>query len=253
LEQLRELVKVAVAPRDTKDYEEKLKSYTKGTFYLQSGYMPRIYDLEKFHRVFTKYLDKFVQTVVFLSGSPDIILPLNSQKDGLQEGFIQILFQQDNLPKNYIKFIREKMVKVDEENDDIISFIKRLKESHRIHGYKIYESIKSVSKSFVQDYPYESKKEAGNNSSEKSTYQRKTSNFGPGGHFKNSHSNQKTMSHIIDDNLQITYDHEEVELQRKEAHLELLKIQELEQELVFTEDFHAMGAAGGYQNHQSQH
>ena len=112
LDQFRELVKVAVAPRDTKDYEEKLKLYTKGTFTLQDGYMPRIYDLEKFHRAFTKYLDKFVQAVVYLSGSPDILLPLNSQKDGLQDGFIQILFQQDNLPKNYIKLIREKMEKV---------------------------------------------------------------------------------------------------------------------------------------------
>ena len=81
---------------------------------------------EEFHNAFIKYLDIFMKTVVYLSGNPDILLPLNSQKDGLQDGFIQILFQHENLPKNYIKLIREKMEKIDEEDDDIISFIKNI-------------------------------------------------------------------------------------------------------------------------------
>ena len=157
LEELTPLIRVAAAPLDATEYEEQLKKYTTDGIFIRTGYHPRIFDFQSFSDNLVKFLEKFEDVITFLSGS-NIVLPMTSKKElDTTEGTLQILYQA--LPANYCgKYLRQHVPYVSEENDDIISYLRRLRETHFTKGYKLFESIRVVSKSLVKDYPYNSDK-----------------------------------------------------------------------------------------------
>jgi len=180
MEELTQLIRVAVAPLDKGDYEEELRKYVKDGIYIRSGYHPRIFDFQSFSDNFCSYLEKFEDVITFLSGS-DIVLPMIAKKglDGVDSGSVEILYEF--LPKHYAgKYLKQYVPYVPEEKDDIISYLKRLRETHFKKGYNFYEPIRAVSKSLVKDYPYSSNKYTKDENPSVKTIAQKNK---PGGHF----------------------------------------------------------------------
>ena len=234
LEELTPLVRIAVAPLDKNDYEEKLKKFVSAGVHIRNGYNPRIHDFQSFSDELLKYLDKFEDAIAFLSGS-DIVLPMISKKelDGV-EGSVQILYQ--TLPIHYCgKYLRQFVPYVSDDQDDIISYLKRLRKVHFTNGYQLADSIKMFSKSLVQDYPYNG--QSSKTFPKESSYPAKTiiQKNKPGGQFNNNNNNNKDrnypkLQNIMDEFQEVDMSPEEIVCQQ-ELMLEQQQVQENQNEI----------------------
>lgn len=234
LEQLTTLIRVVVAPKDMTEYEEKLKEYLgSGVTLSRNNYHPRIHDFQAFSDSFRKFLDKFADSVAFLSGSK-FVLPMVSKKDiDNVDGSVQILMSL--LPKNYGKYLRQLMKDIPEEDDDILSFLNRVREAHMDYGYRLSEGVRAISKALLKDYPHSFFKEKEVGITKKQFPQK---NSVPTTIYKDK--NQKTLQTIVEE--------EEISNQdliyQQEAFLDQLREQELEEETDFDSHFHSLTTPG---------
>jgi hypothetical protein len=153
LSQLEDLVKIAIGPKPLVEYEADLKKFVSTDFKLSMKGVPRIYRFEEFSRAIASYIKHFNQRLALLSGT-DKILPMyaTKQKDGF-DGSVQIFLSA--MPQNYCNYLRQYMPEVKQENDDIIQFVERFRQTHIKQGYNTYNDSKPLADALVRDYPDE--------------------------------------------------------------------------------------------------